>query len=119
MISQTIKIFMSKNKKTNDKKKQGPDPRAVLTSAIRKLIDQSAGKEISFKYIIKKLTLKKKDDIKMAGQIFDQLEEDGLLKPSENGWYTGNESTAEALTGVVDHVSSRFAYVRLGKDIPD
>ena len=70
---------MSKNKKSHDKKKQGPDPRTVLTSAIRKLIDQSAGKEISFKYIIKKLTLKKKDDIKMAGQIFDQLEEAGLL----------------------------------------
>ena len=31
---------------------------------------------LTFKHIVKKLSLKKKDDIKIAGQIMDQLEED-------------------------------------------
>ena len=109
---------MSKKKKSHDKEKKGPDQRSLLTSAIRELLNQNEGKGFSFKQIIKKLFLKKKDDIKMAGQIFDQLEEDGILKPLEKGNYPSKNSSEEQI-GIVDHVSSRFGYVKLGKDIPD
>ncbi len=72
----------------------------------------------TFKQIIKKLQLKKKDDIKIAGQIIDQLEENDGIQQSDNGSYK-SKAKHEELTGIVDHVSSRFAYIKLGNDQPD
>jgi len=107
---------MSKKKKSKDKK--SGDKRGALHSAILGLLDDGTGKAYSFKQIVKKLSLKKKDDIKIAGQIIDQLQEDERIQQLSNGSYKSNRRQQE-LTGVVDHVSSRFAYVRLGNDQPD
>lgn len=107
---------MSKKKKTKDK--SGNEKRTKLETALISLLEQSNGKAYSLKQIIKKLTLKKKEDIKFAGQLLDQLVEGERIQQLPNGSYKSDRKEEE-LTGVVDHVSSRFAYVKLGNDQTD
>lgn len=82
------------------------------------LLDGASGKGFSFKQIVKKLGLKKKDDIKIAGQVLDALYDQERIKQTSGGDYRSTR-TEQELTGVVDHVSSRFAYVRIGEDRAD
>ncbi len=107
---------MSKSKKTKDKPSH--DKRSQLESELLSLFDQ--GEAYSFKQIIKKLSLKKKDDIKTVGQAVDQLLEDERIEQlSDETYKIKGNSNAEPLTGILDHVSSRFGYVKLGNDQPD
>ncbi len=112
--SKTFK--MSKKKKPKDKNKG--DKRSLLKSAILSLLEDGTGKSYAFKQIVKKLSLKKKDDVKIAGQIVDDLLEEGRIQQSDNGSFASNR-IQEELTGIVDHVSSRFAYIKLGNDQDD
>ena len=107
---------MSKKKKSKDK--SGKDTRSQLESAFLALLDQSQGKEYSLKQIVKKLSLKKKDDIKMLGHLIDDHLETERIQETKDGSYKSNR-VEEEITGVVDHVSSRFAYIKIGKDEPD
>ncbi len=107
---------MSKKRKTyhNDISEK----RGTLQTQILALLDNSHEKSYSLKKLVQKLHLKKKDDIKIAGQVIDQLLEADRIKQLNNGSFTGNRAQKE-LTGIVDHVSSRFAYIRVGADQPD
>lgn len=107
---------MSKNKKS--KNNSGRDTKSQIESSLLTLLDQSQGKAFSMKQIVKKLGLKKKDDIKLLGRLVDQFVEEERIELLSNGSYRGNHKEEE-LTGVVDHVSSRFAYVKIGNDQPD
>src|SRR5688572_9949695 len=107
---------MGKKKKTKDK--SGKEKHDKLEASLISLLEQSKGKAYSLKQIVKKLTLKKKDDIKFDGQLLDQLVEDERIQQLSNGNYKSDRKEEE-LTGVVDHVSSRFAYVKLGNDQKD
>ena len=107
---------MSKKKKLKDK--SGKETRSQLASALLALLDQSQGKAYSLQQIVKKLNLKKKDDIKMLGHLIDDHLETERIQETKDGSYTSNR-VEEELTGVVDHVSSRFAYIKIGKDEPD
>ena len=107
---------MSKKKKLKDK--SGKETRSQLASAFLALLDQSQGKAYSLQQIVKKLSLKKKDDIKMLGHLIDDHLETERIQETKDGSYTSNR-VEEELTGVVDHVSSRFAYIKIGKDEPD
>lgn len=107
---------MSKKKKSKDKK--GGNIRGLLQSSILSILENSSGKTFTFKQLIKKLSLKKKDDIKIAGQILDQLEEEDRVRQLSDGSFKSSRA-AQELTGVVDHASSRFGYVKLGNDQPD
>ncbi|MBL0741610.1 ribonuclease R [Chryseolinea lacunae] len=109
---------MSKKKNTKEKSKNSGNKRGTLEAAILAVLGENPGKAYSYKQLTKKLSLKKKDDTKMAGQILDDLEEKGTVQQLSNGTYVTNHK-AEALTGVVDHVSSRFGYVKLGGDQKD
>jgi ribonuclease R len=107
---------MSKKKKIKDK--SGKETRSQLESALLTLLDQGQGKEYSLKQIVKKLSLKKKDDIKMLGHLIDDHLETERIQETKEGSYKSNR-VEEEITGVVDHVSSRFAYIKIGKDEPD
>lgn len=89
-----------------------------MQSAITALLNDGSGNTYSLKHIIKKLQLKKKDDIKIAGQVMDQLEEEEGTQQPGSGSFKSKTKRGE-VTGIVDHVSSRFAYVKLGNDQPD
>ena len=107
---------MSKNSKS--KSKLGKDIKSQMQASVLSLLDQSNGKSSSLKQIVKKLGLKKKDDIKLVGRLVDELVNENRIEEVRDGSYRSiyNE---EEVTGVVDHVSSRFAYVRIGNDQPD
>ena len=107
---------MSKNSKS--KSKSGKDIKSQMQASLLTLLDQSNGKSYSLKQIIKKLGLKKKDDIKLAGQLVDELVEENRIEEVRDGSYRGIVKE-EQVTGIVDHVSSRFAYVKIGSDQPD
>jgi ribonuclease R len=89
-----------------------------LVPAIMELFDKSPGKAYSIQQIAKKIGLKKKDDIKHATLLIHQLAEKDKLRQLANGSYTVVSKLAEAV-GQVDHVSSRFAYVKTGDDQAD
>ncbi len=107
---------MSKKKFSKHKKKN--DTRETFQSAILSLLDDGSGNAYSLKQIVKKLGLKKKEDIKAATLIIDQLYDDDRIQQLKNGSYKSNRKQEE-LTGIVDHISARFAYVKLGNDQAD
>ncbi|HEY8936464.1 MAG TPA: ribonuclease R [Cyclobacteriaceae bacterium] len=113
---------MSKKKKKLQSSKE-KNPTSKIRAAIITLLDDPKGRALSFQQIIRKLGLKKKDDIKRAGFAIDDLEEEGAVQRLGNGNYkigTGKpQASGETFTGIVDHVSSRFAYVKLGEDKED
>jgi ribonuclease R len=107
---------MSKDKKSKNKRVN--DTRAQIESSLMTLLNQSKGKAYSLKQIVKKLSLKKKDDIKLLGRMIDELVEGERIQQLSNGSYRTDHKEPE-ITGIVDHVSSRFAYVKIGNDEPD
>lgn len=110
-------IFMSKKRKELKNKKPA-NRRPDFQASILALLDGARGKAYSFKQVVQKIGLKKKDDIKVAGQVLDTLYDEGRISQTSSGSYRSARSEQE-LTGVVDHVSSRFAYVRIGEERPD
>lgn len=109
---------MSKKKKeqrSKSKKKKTKDQAGKLRSAILALLEETAGRGLSLKHIIKKIGIKKKEDIKKAEHFIDDLLEKEKIKQLSNGYYVSTRE-AEEHTGVVDHVSSRFAYVNIGSE---
>ena len=109
---------MSKKKKeqrSKSKKKKTKDQVGKLRSAILAVLEENAGRGLSLKQIIKKTGIKKKEDIKKAGHFVDDLLEKEKIKQLSNGNYVSTRE-AEEYTGVVDHVSSRFAYVNIGTE---
>src|SRR5688572_14560475 len=111
---------MSKQRKERSPKstKKNKGQLSGLRENILSALNENPGKAFSMKQLVKKLGLKKKEDVKKASVLIDILEEDGKIKQLHNGSYTSNKKREE-LTGTVDHVSSRFAYIRIGDDKDD
>jgi ribonuclease R len=108
----------SKPQKTKSKSLKGKSLKNIWQDAILELLDSAPGRAYSMKQLLKKLGLKKREDIKQATHLVYQLADDERIKELSNGSYITNREREE-LTGIVDHVSSRFAYVRLGADKED
>jgi ribonuclease R len=107
---------MSKKKKeerSKSKKKKNKDQVGRLRTAILAMLEEESGRGLSLKQIIRKTGIKKKEDLKKAGQFIDDLLEKEKIKQLSNGNYATTRQTEEH-TGIVDHVSSRFAYVNTG-----
>ena len=107
---------MSKKKKehrSKSKNKKTKDQVGKLRSSILALLEDQSGRGLSLNHIIRKIGLKKKEDIKKASLFIDELEQHGKIKRLSNDSYISNRQTTEHV-GVVDHVSSRFAYVNIG-----
>jgi ribonuclease R len=110
---------MSKKKKeTKTKKSKGRELKKQFRDSILELLSSQAGKAFSIKQLIKKFSLKKRDDIKEATLAVYALEDEGAIKQLNNGNFVSDRQ-AEEFTGVVDHVSSRFGYVKIGGDKQD
>jgi ribonuclease R len=113
---------MSKKKKeqrSKSKKKKNKEHTGKLRSAILALIEEEAGRGLTLKQIIRKTGIKKKEDLKKAAHFIDDLLEKEKIKQLPNGSYVSSRGKAagDEYTGGVDHVSSRFAYVKIiGQD---
>ncbi len=112
---------MGKKKKL--KSSQEKNPSAKIRASIIKLLSEPRGRGLDIQEIIRKMGIKKKDEIKRATLIFDQLDEEGVIQVQSNGKYKAERSLVSAqgeeFTGIVDHVSSRFAYIKIGEDRKD
>lgn len=107
---------MSKRKKT--KPSSSASNKKQYESDILSVLNETPGRAFSIKQIARKLVLKKRDEIKALTFSALDLEEQGKIKQLSNGTYTSAQKE-KTITGVVDHVSSRFAYVKIGEDRPD
>ncbi|HCM76521.1 MAG TPA: ribonuclease R [Cytophagales bacterium] len=101
---------MSKKKFKKIKDKKDRKEKSSVYSSILALLEEMVGKAYSTKQITKKLGIKKKTLITDLYRILDQLEEEGKIQQLGNGTYRSAKESV-ALTGVVDHVNPRFAYV--------
>lgn len=94
-----------------------------LRDSLLSVFNEFRGQEYTIRQATQKLGLKKREDIKQATLALYALEDDGLIESLDNGYFRsavgGGVEGGTGLTGIVDHVSSRFAYVKIGNDQPD
>lgn len=112
---------MSKKKKeTRTKKKQHKEQTQTgrHKQVILNLLDAEPRRGLSLTQIIRKTGAKKKEDLKKIELFLENLLHSGRIKQLSNGSFISSreEADKEEFTGVVDHVSSRFAYVNIGEE---
>jgi ribonuclease R len=109
---------MSKKKFKKEKEKRDKKERGGMFSSLMTMLEEYPGKAFRVQQLIKKLGLKKKSMIEDLYKILDHMEDDGIVKQTEDGSYTtgkaSSSKSSKSLTGIVDHVNPRFAYVSTG-----
>jgi ribonuclease R len=109
---------MSKKKKETRTKKHQHKEKAETArhkQAVLDLLDAKPGRALTLTQIIRKTGAKKKEDLKKIERFLESLLDSGRIKQLRNGGFVTTR-TEEEFTGVVDHVSSRFAYVDIGEE---
>jgi ribonuclease R len=110
---------MSKRtKETKSKKAIGKAQKKIYRESVLEIFHLYPGKAYTIAQIIKKLKLKKRDDIKQATLALYELHDEEMIRQLDNGSFASVKEQEE-LVGIVDHVSSRFAYIRIGADKQD
>jgi ribonuclease R len=104
--------------KGKPKKPKGKSQKDLIRDEILSIFRNNPGKGFTIKQISKKLQLKKRDDIKQATFAIYELEDNEVLKSVGNGSFVMGKTEGD-LVGVVDHVSSRFAYIKISADQQD
>lgn len=104
---------MSKKKFKEKKERKHKDERKSLRQEMLELFDGNPGKAYDFKQIARKIGLKKKALNKDLFALLEELEEDGKIRQLPNGSFTTTRKP-ETISGKLDHVNPRFAYVITG-----
>ncbi len=109
---------MSKKKKeqrSKSKHKKDKAHSARWKAGIESLLAERRDRGMGLKEIVRKLGVKKKEEIRKVGEYLDKLHEEGRIGQLGNGHFTSKGGGTGEYVGVVDHVSSRFAYVRIAE----
>ncbi|MBX2895187.1 MAG: ribonuclease R [Cyclobacteriaceae bacterium] len=106
---------MSKKKFKEKKAKRDKKERSGLYSSLIQFLEESNGKAYSVEQLIRKFGLKKKSLIEDLFKLLDVMVDDGTVEQLSNGHFKITKTTG-TLTGVVDHVNPRFAYVNIGEE---
>lgn len=107
---------MSKKKFKEKKDKRDKKERGGLYSALTRFLQEAEGKSYSVQQLVKKLSLKKKSLIEDLYKLLDVLEIEGKVEQTNSGQYKSTrKSLGAGITGVVDHVNPRFAYITTGE----
>lgn len=109
---------MSKKKKeTRTKKKQHKEKVQTVRhqQSILNLLDAQPRRGLTLTQIIRKSGAKKKEDLKRIERFIDSLLDQGRIRQLSNGNFVSQREEQE-FTGIVDHVSSRFAYIDIGEE---
>lgn len=101
---------MTKKKFQQAKAKRDKKEQSGIYSSLLSLLEEADGRAYSSQQLVKKLGLKKKAMIEDLFKMLDALEEEGKVEQLSNGHYKSSKK-ARAVTGTVDHVNPRFAYV--------
>jgi ribonuclease R len=112
---------MGKKRKTRSKPAtSGDHPIGKIRQSILDVLQHQPGKAYSIKQLTKKIGLKKRDDIKAATILIYEMADDNKIKQLSNGSYCmGSNEGGSQVSGIVDHVNPRFAYVRIGEGKSD
>jgi ribonuclease R len=105
---------MSKKKFKEKKDRKNKKEKGGMYSALITLLEET-GKAYGAQQLIKKLGLKKKSLIEELYKLLDALTLEGKIEQLSNDYYKITR-TSQALTGIVDHVNIRFAYVVTGQE---
>ncbi len=106
---------MSKKKFKTEKEKRNMKEQGGMHNSLMTLLEEMTGKAYSVQQIVKKLGLKKKALIEDLYKILDALEEEGKVEQLSSGQYKSSLKS-KSVTGIVDHVNPRFAYVVTGEE---
>lgn len=92
-----------------------------MASLLSQLLEENSGKSFRVQQLIKKLGLKKKSLIEDLYKLLDHLEFGGAIHQNDDGSYRSNKSakaksTGREITGIVDHVNPKFAYITTGQE---
>ncbi len=101
-----------KRKKT---KGGGAKQRAKLKNKVRGLLDSRPNNSYSETQIIQRLGFRDNYINSELPYIISELTDDGAIKELPDGRFQSTHSV-ENITGIIDHVSSRFAYLKQGED---
>ncbi len=101
-----------------DSREKRSKPTADLKTTIIQFLQFNKGKAFSAKEIGKKLGLRNRHAEEAIPAMLDHLAETGVAQQLRNGAYKFHAKTTSK-TGVVDHVSSRFAYVVMAEGEDD
>jgi len=104
---------MSKEKFKKEKEKKNKKEQGGMYSSLLILLEEMSGKSYSPQQLIKKLGLKKKSLIEDLFKLLDALEEEGRVEQLSSGQYKSTRKK-KAMSGLVDHVNPRFAYIVTG-----
>ncbi|MGC4023258.1 MAG: ribonuclease R [Cyclobacteriaceae bacterium] len=104
---------MSKKKFKEKKSKKEKEQKSSIHNAVVKLLNENPGKAFEFKQIAKKVGAKNKLANKEIFETLDSLIEEGRIRQLSNGSFATIRKT-ESITGTVDHVNPRFAYIVTG-----
>jgi len=113
---------MSKKTFKKVKAKKAKKERHNMASTLTQLLNDSPRKSFRVQQLIKKLSLKKKSLIEELYQLLDRLELAGQVHQNEDGSYRAggksakSKSTVKGVTGIVDHVNPKFAYIATGEE---
>ena len=109
---------MSKKKFKKEKEKRTQKECGSLFTSLLALLQENPSRSFTVEQLIRKLSLKKKSLIEDLYKTLDHLEDDGeVLQTSEGNYKLGKAGisvAAGAITGIVDHVNPRFAYIATG-----
>jgi ribonuclease R len=104
---------MSKKKFKEKKAKKEKEQKSSLHKAVARFLNDNPGKAFDFKQIARKVGAKNKLANKEIVDTIDDLIERGKIRQVANGQYS-SIFESPVITGTVDHVNPRFAYVITG-----
>lgn len=103
----------TRKKQHREKSQTGKQQQAILN-----LLESQPAKAFTLAQIVRASGARKKEDLKKVERFIDHLIDSGRITQLSNGRLISNR-TQDEYTGVVDHVSSRFAYVDIGEEDDD
>lgn len=106
---------MSKKKFKEKKEKRHQELSSGLRKMLLSLFEESAGKSLHFRQLVRELGAKNKAENKEVFRLLDELEESGKIRQLADGSYASTKKV-ETVEGVVDHVNPRFAYINTGEE---
>lgn len=104
---------MSKKKFQEKKSKKEKEQKSSFHRTVVKLLNENPGKAFDFKQIARKVGAKNKLANKEIFDTLDSLVEEGRIRQLANGSFASTKKS-ESITGTVDHVNPRFAYIVTG-----
>ena len=106
---------MSKKKKHARNSKGSKVNDNQLAHQILKLLNSDTSRAYTPKQVIKKLGYKQKSINKHIPMIMSVLLKEDKIEVLKNGMFKSNR-VPDTTIGIVDHVSSRFAYIIINED---